>query len=114
MRNRATVREAVEIAKFVIFYVAFLFLLLVVTAYIPVELIDGITEEQVNQLTEGVILPEEPSVVDYVLFPFRFMYAFVSNIILLLQISSSHQFMALILTALSAGMAWNIVKMVRG
>lgn len=106
--------EAVDIAQFIIFYIAFVSLLLLVSAFLPIDIIEGITQDEIDLITENVELPAEPGVIDYVIFPFAFIYSILSKIILLLKISSAHQFIAFIIGAYSIGLAWKVMRLVRG
>ena len=100
--------------QFTIFYVAFLLILTTVAIYIPVEIITGITPDQVNALKENVSLPAEPGIDDYFLFPFRFIYSILNKAIILLSVSTAHQFIALILTPLTIGFVFVIADFIRG
>lgn len=106
--------EVDNIAQFIIFYISFLFLLIATTSFLPISMIMGISEEDITVLTENVVLPPEPTIIDYVIFPFIFVYSTISKFLLLLKISSMHQFLTIIITSLSFGLIWKIMKLIRG
>jgi hypothetical protein len=100
--------------KFTIFYVGFLVITLAVSALIPVNLIEGITTEQMQALTQNVTLPAEPSLTDYFLFPFAFVATTLSKIAIILSISTAHQIIATLLTIFTIGEIIVIVSFIRG
>lgn len=100
--------------RYTIFYVSLLLILLFVSSVIPVELIEGITQDQITVLTSSVTLPPEPTVVDYVIFPFAAIYSFLSKLIILLSVSAAHQLIGLILTPFTVGMAMVVLAYIRG
>lgn len=104
----------VNIVSYVIFYTAFLIILLAVSVYMPVEIISGISQDDLNVLKENVSLPPEPTIADYFIFPFTFIYSILNKAIILILVSTAHQFIAVVLTPFTIGFIWVIMKMIRG
>lgn len=104
---------AVNIANFIIFYTAFLLLLLGIAVFFPVEIIDNLTEEQIERLTENVVLPAQPTIINFVIFPFEFIWDIINKALVLLQVSAAHQFIAVVLVPLNVGLVWKIAVLIR-
>lgn len=99
---------------YIISYVAFVSILIIITANYPIELISGITKDQIDTLNSQYNLPSEPTIVDYFIFPFGFTWDFLSKMWFLLNISSQHQALAFVLTPLTFGLIFVIVGLIRG
>jgi len=100
--------------KFIIFYVAFLVLILTVSAFIPIEFIEGLTVEQIEILSANVVLPEEPTIIDYLVYPFLFIHSVVTKMLILLLASTSHQLIAIVLTPFTIAFLYIMAKLIRG
>ncbi len=95
---------------------AFIFILISVSLYLPVDIliIEGITEEDINALREEIVLPEQAGVLDYLIYFFSYTYSVMIKILVLLRLSTPHQFIALIITPFVVGLSWSIARLVRG
>lgn len=100
--------------KYTVFYVAMILFLVTVGSVLPIDLIDGVTEEQIATLAEPIELPPEPTVIDYVIFPFAAIYSVLNKLLILLSVSPVHQGLALITIPFTIGMVMVIVLVIRG
>lgn len=100
--------------RYTIFYVALLLSLVFIGSVIPVDIIEGISQDQIEVLTSSVTLPPEPTVLDYVIFPFAAIYNLLSKLVVLLSVSSVHQIIGLLMTPFTIGMVIVVVEEIRG
>lgn len=101
---------------YIIFVTAFILLLVSIGAYLPVDvvIVEGVSEADIEALRTNVVLPEQPTIIDYLVTFFAFVYSIVVKILILLRISTPHQFIALIITPFLVGLVWKIARLVRG
>lgn len=99
-----------------IFYVAFLVILLSFFAIIPVnaDVIKGLTAEQIASITGSAATPAAPDAISALFWPLIGVFQFISNLFLLLSVSSAHQFLAVLLGILTFGELMVIISIIRG
>lgn len=89
------------ILAFMSFYFAFVVLIVLIFSFIPLEIITGISKEHLDDIIITVSVPEEPTIIDYVLYPFAVAFSFLANLFVLNQMSSVYQVVSAILSILS-------------
>ena len=96
------------------FYSALLISLLFVGSVMPVSIIEGVNEEQIEALSNSITIPDQPTVVDWVIFPFAAIYDLLNKLVILLTVSAVHQILGLVITPFTIGMAMVVVMVIRG
>lgn len=99
--------------QFIIFYLAFVSIFIAVSLAFPVELIDGISNEDINALKENATFPAEPTILDYLLFPLVAGFGFFQKLFILSTVSSDFQVVSFILGLLTVGLIIDIFSLIR-
>lgn len=95
------------------FYVAFVALLIFFTAIFNVAIISGIDEDKLSNLMV-VNAPENPTIIDSVIFGLSSVVSWIYNFVLILTVSSAYQIVSLVFLILTAGLVFVLIKLLRG
>lgn len=88
--------------------------MILLSSLLPIDLISGLTQDQIDRLTGTITLPPEPSILDYVLFPFITVWDWLNKAIVLLSVSSEYQIMGFFIGIFSAGFGIMVIQFIRG
>jgi hypothetical protein len=98
---------------FIIFYIAFLGILLTMMAYIPLTMISGISQTDLDKLLNKVDPPLDPNVLEALIYQFQVGLTWFTNFFLLMGATSNYKFIALILTPLTTGFIACVYSLIR-
>jgi len=99
--------------QYIIFYLAFTGIFLSISAAFPVELISGISQEDIDSLQNSAVFPDEPTLLDYLVFPFIAGFGFIQKLFVLSSVSSEFQFVSFILGLLTVGLILTVYSLLR-
>lgn len=98
---------------FIVFYAAFIGILITVTATMPLTIISGLSQSDLDSLLNNVTPPAEPNILEALIYQFQVGLSWITNLFILIGVSSSYQFVSLILTPLTIGLIASIYSLVR-
>lgn len=81
---------------------------------LPINLIDGVTQEQIAALSQSVDFPETPDIINVLLFGIAFTVTTLGKIGIVLSVSSTHQLIGLLITIFSITYLVVLWSMIRG
>lgn len=78
-------------------------MILTIMSVTPIDIISNISDDDITTLQDNVEFPEEPTILTYLVFPFIAGFSFIGKMFFLLTVSTTYQFLTLILTPLTIG-----------
>jgi hypothetical protein len=98
---------------FVVFYIAFLSLLIAVATFVPLTILSGISQSDLDNLINVPERPSDPNIAEALIYQFTVGLSWLSGFFSLMGASSSYQFVAVIMAPLTIGFIACVYSLIR-